>query len=266
MLNRTLGSITAGALLVLGACGAESNSHERAQLDVQAQGSEQEQALDFLPVPGDLGLLNEIAAKTVGQVQLDNLATKHSNSPLVREYAEYMENYSNSLLVAVENLATEKGASIQAEMTLRDQFHYGRLEYRYGAYFDDKYLSYQAEDADRSISQIREGYEASIDPDVRALAQSILADLQDVAVLLQSVENYRGSSNDVAGTFATLVAQTTLGQNGDKGGKTPGKSPGQDPGQIPGSGQGQDSGQIPGKAPGAPSQIPGKGLVPPAQK
>ena len=232
MLNRTLGSITAAALLMLGACGSQADPVDN-RLDIQAQGSEQEQALEFLPVPGDLGLLNEIAAKAVGQVQLNSLATQRTNSPLVREYAQFMEQYSNNLLVRVENLATQKGAAVQAEMTLRDQFHYGRLENRYGTYFDDKYLSYQSIDADRSLSQIREGYEASIDPDVRSLTQDVVADLQDVAVLIQSVQTYRGSSQDQPGQFAVLLAQTKLGSAGDKG-KAPGKTgDSKAPGPIP---------------------------------
>lgn len=250
MLNRTLGSTAAAALLVLNACGAEGTA--RADLmEVGAQGSEQEQALEFLPVPGDLGLLDEIAAKAVGQVELNVLATKRTNSPLVREYAQFMEGYSNDLVAQVDRLATDKGAAVRAEMTLRDRFHYGRLEYRYGTAFDDKFMFYQSEDAVRSISQIREGREASIDPDVRTLAQDLLEDLQDVGLLLQSVDRYRGSANDQPGTFATLLAQTKLGSRrepGDKGGKAPGK----DTGSIPA----QDSGQAPSQSPSVPGPVP----------
>ena len=160
----------------------------------------------------DSAFIREAAAGNVLEVRLGTLAGQKASSPAVKQFAQRMVSDHTTMGNQWTALISRNGLPIKSNLDATQLQTVSQLGSLSGAAFDQAYMSTMVQDHQQDVSRFQSLGPSAQSADVRQLAASGLATMQQHLSMAQQVASQVGSPGTVATTPQYPQAPTQPGQ------------------------------------------------------
>ena len=179
-----ISALAASGLLLAFGSGAAQAQQRASSPTAQANTSAQRGQLSAQ----DYNFLVTAARIDLGEVQLGQLAQKQGTSQSVRNFAERMINDHSKANIGLNEIASEKDATVPTQLSQKQDSVLQPLEGLSGAKFDKTYAQHMVKGHTKAIKEFETASKDLSDPDLRAWAQTTLPLLQQHLRMARSME------------------------------------------------------------------------------
>jgi putative membrane protein len=137
----------------------------------------------------DTDFFEDAAQGGLLEVRLGQLAVKNATSEDVRRFGQRMIDDHNKLNAQLASLGHQrKGVTVPKALDKKHQETIDKLAKETGARFDRAYMSLMVDDHESDVKAFDKAAKDSKDPDLKALAASVLPTLQDHLTQAKEIE------------------------------------------------------------------------------
>jgi putative membrane protein len=133
--------------------------------------------------------VKEAASGGTSEVELGELAKLRSTTDTVRTFGDRMIKDHIRANTELREIATQKGASMPAQLSQSDQSSIESLQDLSGTAFDKAYASTMVKDQKNSVKEFMDASEDLKDPDLKAFAQRTAPTLEEHLRMAEEMEN-----------------------------------------------------------------------------
>ena len=136
----------------------------------------------------DYNFLVQAARIDMDEVQLGELAQKQGASQAVRDFGQHMVNDHSKANSGLKEIAMQKGASLPAEPSQKQDATLQHLEGLSGPKFDQRYAEGMVKGHTHAVTEFERAAKDLSDTDLRAWAQTTLPLLQEHLRMAKNME------------------------------------------------------------------------------
>ena len=137
----------------------------------------------------DYKFVSEAAQGGLAEVQLGQIARDRASSPAVKDFADKMVKEHTDADQQLTQLASQKGATLPADIPSAEKRETDRLLKLYGADFDRAYMKRMVREHEKDVKEFEREAKKASDADVQSWANKTLPTLQDHLKMAQDVDN-----------------------------------------------------------------------------
>lgn len=147
----------------------------------------------------DYKFVTEAAGGGMAEVQLGQIAKDRATDPAVKQFADKMVKDHSQAGQQLTQLASQKGATLPAEIPAAEKRETDRLLKLSGAEFDRAYMNHMVRDHKKDVKEFERESQKAADLDVQSWASKTLPTLQEHLRMAQDID-----TNVKNGTSSTI--------------------------------------------------------------
>jgi putative membrane protein len=136
----------------------------------------------------DYRFLEKAARSGLEEVELGQLAQQKGTSQEVRSFGQRMVTDHTKLNNELKQIATQKGATLPAQMSHHENSTIQHLQNASGVDFDKTYAKDMVKDHQKDVKEFQSASQKLSDPDLKAFAQKSLTTLQEHLGMAENLE------------------------------------------------------------------------------
>ncbi|MDB6029799.1 MAG: outer membrane protein [Verrucomicrobiales bacterium] len=148
----------------------------------------------------DMRFIKEASQGGIAEVKMGYMGVHNGTSSQVKNLGQKLIQDHTAANKELEQLASQKGATITPELDAKHQKDLDALSKLSGAEFDKAYIHHAVMDHEKDIKKFQTAADKASDQDIRAFAQRTLPVLQQHLDMAKNAQNMTPSTTTSSGT------------------------------------------------------------------
>lgn len=147
---------------------------------------------------GDYKFMSEAAQGGMAEVQLGQIARDRASDPSVKQFADKMVKEHSDANQQLTQLASQKGATLPADIPAAEKRETDHLLKLSGSEFDRAYMKRMLRDHKEDVKEFQHEVKKASDPDVQNWATKTLPTLEDHLKMAEDIDGrIKGESTSI---------------------------------------------------------------------